>query len=506
MRLFGFEISVRKAMPPGATSVRSGAWGLVREPYAGAWQKGAEIAPMASLLGHSAVYACIARISEDCAKLAIILRQRQDDGTDQPAPEQSPFWGVLRKPNNYQTRQQFIENWLIQKLTIGNTYAVKRRDERGVVRQLRLLDARRVTPMVTPEGDVYYSISKDDLARTLSAIVPASEIIHDRGPTLFHPLVGVPPIYAAALAATQGQRIQSNSEVFFRNMSRPSGMLTAPGTIDETTAERLKKDWETNYSGDNVGRLAVAGDGLTYLPMTIPPEAAQLIDQLKWTSEDIARAFRMPLYKINAGPVPTSNNVQALQQQYHSDCLQGYIEAVEALLDDGLSLPSGLSTEFDLDGLLRMDSLGQMEVLTKGVGGAILKPNEARAKLNRPPVAGGDTVYLQQQNYSLEALAKRDSQEDPFGTAKPPTPAPAAEPGPAAAPAPAPAAAKAEDDAMRRAAEQLDAAVASVLQMIDRAKAVPQAAALEAPQVDGAALSKALGDAISAVEAELDLG
>lgn len=505
MRLFGFEI---KRVPSGASAVRTGALGLVREPYAGAWQKGAEIAPMASLLVDPAAYACISRISEDCAKLAIILQQRQDDGTDRPAPEQSPFWGVLRKPNNYQTRQQFIENWLIQKLTVGNAYAVKRRDERGVVRQLRLLDARRVTPMVTPEGDVYYSVSKDDLARTLSAIVPASEIIHDRGPTLFHPLVGVPPIYAAALAATQGLRIRSNSEIFFRNMSRPSGMLTAPGTIDEVTATRLKKEWESNYSGENIGRLAVAGDGLSYVPMTIPPEAAQLIDQLKWTAEDVARAFRMPLYKINAGPVPTSNNVQALQQQYHSDCLQGLIEAIEALLDDGLALPSGLSTEFDLDGLLRMDSLAQMEVLTKGVGGAILKPNEARAKLNRPPVSGGDTVYLQQQNYSLEALAKRDAQEDPFGTAKPPAPAPApaAEPGPAAAPAPAPAAAKAEDDAMRRAAEQLDAAVASALQMIDRAKALPQAAALEAPQVDGAALSKALGDAISAVEAELDLG
>jgi phage portal protein BeeE len=36
-----------------------------------------------------------------------------------------------------------------------------------------------------------------------------------------------------------------------------------------------------------------------------------------------------------------------------------------------------------------------------------------------PPVAGGDSPYMQQQNYSLEALAKRDTQEDPFGLDKP---------------------------------------------------------------------------------------
>ncbi|MEG7700666.1 phage portal protein, partial [Listeria monocytogenes] len=88
-------------------------------------------------------------------------------------------------------------------------------------------------------------------------------------------------------SATQGSRIQKNSANFFENMSRPSGMLTGPGVIDDATAERLKREWEKNYSGQNIGRLAVLGDGLTYAPMTIAPEAAQLIEQLKWTVEDV---------------------------------------------------------------------------------------------------------------------------------------------------------------------------------------------------------------------------
>ena len=41
-------------------------------------------------------------------------------------------------------------------------------------------------------------------------------------------------------------------------------------------------------------------------------------------------------------------------------------------------------------------------------------PNEARAEIGLQPVAGGDTPYLQQQNYSLAALAKRDAKDDPF--------------------------------------------------------------------------------------------
>ena len=51
-----------------------------------------------------------------------------------------------------------------------------------------------------------------------------------------------------------------------------------------------------------------------------------------------------------------------------------------------------------------------------------MAPNEARAKLDLPPVAGGASPYLQQQNYSLAALDKRDSLDDPFKPATPPPP------------------------------------------------------------------------------------
>ena len=61
-----------------------------------------------------------------------------------------------------------------------------------------------------------------------------------------------------------------------------------------------------------------------------------------------------------------------------------------------------------------MDSATQMDYLTKGTGGGIISPNEARAEIGLPPVIGGDSPLMQQQNYSLSALAKRDAKDDPF--------------------------------------------------------------------------------------------
>jgi HK97 family phage portal protein len=224
----------------------------------------------------------------------------------------------------------------------------------------------------------------------------------------------------------QGIRIQQNSTRFFENSSRPSGILSAPGVISDDTAKRLKDHWEQNYTGQNSGKVAVLGDGLKFEAMSVNAVDAELINQLKMSSEQVCSAFHVPPFMVGVGPPPSYNNVEALNQQYYSQCLQAHIEAIEDSLDDGLGLAGpnqDAGTEFNLDDLLRMDTATQYRTYGDGIKSGLLAPNEGRFKLNLPPVPGGDTPYLQQQNYSLEALDKRDSKDDPFAPAKPPAPA-----------------------------------------------------------------------------------
>ena len=130
----------------------------------------------------------------------------------------------------------------------------------------------------------------------------------------------------------------------------------------------------------------------------------------------------VPAYLVGVENAPTYNNIAALSQQYYSQCLQPLINAIEDTLDEGLSLPKPYHCEFALDDLIRLDEESLVKTLKEGVSAGIFSPNEARRRLNLKPVSGGDSPMIQQQNFSLEALAKRDS-DDPF--AKPePTPAP----------------------------------------------------------------------------------
>ena len=80
-------------------------------------------------------------------------------------------------------------------------------------------------------------------------------------------------------------------------------------------------------------------------------------------------------------------------------------------LDEGLALAPDTRTELDEGVLLRMDAATRFKTYSDAIGGGWMAPNEARRREGLPPVEGGDTPYLQQQNFSLSALARRDQQQ-----------------------------------------------------------------------------------------------
>lgn len=384
-----------------------------------------------TVLTFSTVFACTTLIASDVSKVSLGLMEWSEQFGIWVPKRNAAYSPVLRRPNHFQTRQQFVESWLLSKLTTGNAYILKQRDARRVVVAMYVLDPTRVTPKVAPSGEVFYQVNSDDLSKVPFDIeaVPASEVIHDRFNCLFHPLVGHSPIFASGLAAMRGLKIESNSTTLFGNMSRPSGILTGPGEISDETAQRIKDQWQKNYTEDNFGKVAVLGDDLKYQAMTISAVDAQMVELLDMSAKQICAAFLVPGFMVGVGDEQFPNaSPEAGFQRYYAQCLQRLFEAVEACLDEGLGLdPLMHRTEFSLDDLLRMDTKTLAEVEGILVQRGIRSPNESRRKFNNPPAEGGNTPYLQQQNFSLSALARRDAQEDPFATS---TPAPAAVPEP----------------------------------------------------------------------------
>lgn len=427
MNFFGLEI--RRAGLSPVSDDRGGWRSLVREAYAGAWQRNIEWTTD-TVLAHHAVYACITRIAQDIGKLRPKLVERDADGiwTEVENRAHSP---ALRRPNRFQNHIQFKESWAISKLTHGNTYVLIERDQRDVPAAFYVLDPSRVAVLVAPDGAVFYELKTDNLAAidTDQITVPASEIIHDRMNCLYHPLVGTSPIFACGAAANMGLQIETNSAAFFGNGSNPSGILATPSPITREQSAELSDLWNARFGRDKAGGVAVLGNGMTFTAMRMTAVDSQMIEHLKWTAENVCTAFHVPSWKVGVGQQPAYTKPEMANHTYYSDCLQSHIEQMELCLDEAFGFLTSktedrwLGVELDLDGLLRMDKSSQVTSLVEGIRGGLYTPNDARRKVDEKPVPGGATIWLQKQDIPIEVAFEN-------ATNPPPPPAPPALPAP----------------------------------------------------------------------------
>lgn len=402
MKLFGFEIGKSKSFGP--VDPGRGWRDIIREPFTGAWQRNME-EKREDVYCYPALYACLRAISTDIGKLPFQLKFRDENRIWRPAysEKHSP---VLRKPNYYQTSQQFREAWMLSKLQHGNAYILKERDRDGNVSSMYVLDPCRVLPMVSDSGAVYYQLQTDLLSgmRDSGVIVPASEIIHDRFMTLHHHLIGVPPVCAAFWPAVKNLKILRSSADFFANNARPSGILIAPAGISDEDAMSVLTIWNSTYGPGGNGKTGLLAADMKYQELSMSSADSQLVEQMRYSDEQICQPFGIPPFKIGIGSIPAGMKVDDINQLYYSDALQTHIEAMENLLDEGMRVEFPMGIELDIEPLIRMDEQKRAAVWSSLKG--IATPNEARFQFSLAPLEGGDTVYMQQQDIPLEEARK----------------------------------------------------------------------------------------------------
>lgn len=409
MRLFGLTIQRTKA---ATGQVEQGGWRRVLEPFTGAWQRN-KSEDRSSLLSYPTLYACLSRVSGDIGKLPYMLKRRSDTGVlvDVDSAAYSP---VLRHPNDYQTPQQFREAWILSVLTHGNTYVLKQRDNRGVVTALYILDPTQVMPAVAPSGEVFYKLNFTSAANLLpdaygngDVTIPAREIIHDRLNCFHHQLIGVPPIAAANWPAVKNLKILRSASDFFSNHSQPGGILSGPAGMSEKDADALRTYWNENYSGKNAGKVAVIGADVKFTPFSMKSADSQMVEQMEYSDRQICQPFSIPPFIIGIGNLPAGLKADDMASIYYRFALQARIDAMETLLNKGLGIKAPMSVQLDVNQLLRMDMEKRGTVFGGLIKDGIATPNEARQEFNLPPLEGGNTVYMQQQDIPLSVAAQQ---------------------------------------------------------------------------------------------------
>lgn len=309
---------------------------------------------------------------------------------------------VLRNPNEYQTRSDFMLNFIKNLLYTGNAYAVAKRNDRYEVTSLHVIPSRSTEPYVDNESQsVYYALGDNPMAGDITSLIPARDVLHVKLYTPRHPLVGVSPIENLASAIAANNAISGHQATFFQNMSRPSGILSTDMQLTRAQMEQLRAAWNEQSRTLNSGGVPVLGNGMKWQELGINSQDAQLIQAFNMTNETIARAFRVPLPMVGHLENATYNNVEQLISSWLSSGLGFLLEHIELGFDKFFGLKENDFCEFNTEALLRTDFAGRIDGLTKGVQGGLFTPNEARAKEGLPAVENGERPYMQSQMVEL---------------------------------------------------------------------------------------------------------
>lgn len=383
-----------------------GSWSSLWDWRTGAFQQGDPFlgeSEQRDIMSTAVVYACIRLIAWDIAKLPATIK-RMVQGVWELAEHQ---WlsALLLKPNYYQGWIDFILAWLFSYLVAGNAYIVKVRGV-GRVLQLIVLDPLKVQVMIDQaSGSIWYRVGMDPLTPISEedTLVPASEMIHHRYMAFGHPLIGTSLLVRAQMASRMRQGIIETNAGLSSTNAVPPGILTAP----EGLTDAQLKELETKWNRAEAGKIRVVDAAFKFESMQAKFIDSQSKEFAEVGAIDICTACGVPPWKVGVGTRPAGMDVEAANITYFQDCLQLPIEHIEQLLDVGLEVPKDVYICLDRDELFLMDSKTRAEVdaiLVKGIAA----PDELRRKWNLPPTPGGDVVYMQQQNFSLEALQKRD--------------------------------------------------------------------------------------------------
>lgn len=353
---------------------------------------------------NSVAYSCIMLYARTISQLpGRHMRKLDNNGTEQVAT--SSLSRVLQRPNDYQTRLDFMRNMVVWLLAEGNSYAIALRNDRNEIVELHQTSSRSTRVLYAEDGAVFYSIGGNpildyrldpDWTNNKRFIVPQRDMLHFCGPSRPEdPLNGESPLVAASAPIDVSS---GGFNTFLRNMSRPSGLLSTDLILQKEQVRELRERWDEQSKGINTGGVPILTAGLKWSAQGYRPEELQLAESLKLSKKDIAMIFGVPLALINDMDGATYNNSENLIMMWMRQGLGYYLDQCELAFDKLFKIEVGAEyTEFDVEALLRPDSKSRIETLSRGVLGGIYSPNEARALEGLAAVKDGDEPRVQQQ-------------------------------------------------------------------------------------------------------------
>lgn len=353
-------------------------------------------------------FTCLKMLSETLAKMPIKYYQRTDKGImEAEATDTSKL--LTKRPNPFMTPTTFWNTVEMNRNHYGNAYVYIRKKfiRKKYGGEFRVVDLwvmqSNCVQIVIDDAGIFGGVGRlwyvyTDVPTGRQYVFNTDEVMHFKTSFSFDGITGLP--VQQILKDTVNGAVASQE---FMNNMYESGLtakaaLEYTGELDEGAKRALIESFEEFGSGaKNVGRIIPVPLGMKLTPLDIKLTDSQFFELKKYTALQIAAAFGVKPNQINDYEKSSYSNSEMQQLSFYVDTelfiIKQYEEEINYKMLTEEEQDEGYYYKYNEKVLFRTDSKTQMEYLKNGVQGTIIKPNEARRKLDYPDAEGGDELY-----------------------------------------------------------------------------------------------------------------
>jgi HK97 family phage portal protein len=343
----------------------------------------------------SAVFACVRLLADTVSTLPADTYIRVGD---ERRPYPAPVW--VAEPDSDMTRQDFIQQIVVSLMLDGNAFVQVLRSGNGVAALVVLdptrIEVRRNAETRRPE----YVVDQG------KRVLPSEDVLHITDLRRPGDLRGVSRVTELRQTLGLARALDEFAARFFGNGSTTTGIIEYPGNLSEEQARDLVDGFEAGHKGlRRAHRPGVLSGGARFQKTGVDPESAQMLGSRQMSVEEIARIFGVPPHMIGL-TTPGAMSYASVEQnaiQFVTHTLRPLVTKIESALTR--LLPGDAFLRFNMDGLLRGDSISRAQYHSTALQAGWETVNDVRRIEDLPPVDGGDQIRVSLANIEVNAAS-----------------------------------------------------------------------------------------------------
>ena len=313
-------------------------------------------------------------------------------GEYRDAGADDPMMRLLERPNEMWTQGQLLRATETYLALWGSAFWGIERDSAGNASELWPLRPDRVR--IIPDRNRHVRGFVYEHGGERAAYLP-QEIVWFRHINPADEFLGMSSLSPARLAVDMGEEALSFNRSFFRNSTMPSDLaITTEETPTEDEVSEFYARWESRFRGSGKAhRPVLLSRGMDAKRLGISQKDMEFTQALRWSVEEVARAFGVPKVFLGQLEDATLSNVETLERYLWRNTVVPELRLIEQAINSSVtplfeSFPGQRRVEFDLGDIeaLKESENDRVDREVKLVAAGIITVDEARAGRNLEPI------------------------------------------------------------------------------------------------------------------------